>query len=126
MLRRLQCASSPLRIPKKIPWSRSRKSDRIPGLPKTSPCAASFSTWRPVRCEKCGKLHTRLLTERIECLRDLRLPSVPLQTASHLAHEVRGLSRASLPSNMAELARYLIGKTLVRYSWLVYCVNTDG
>jgi DNA-3-methyladenine glycosylase len=37
-----------------------------------------------------------------------------LQTAFHLAHEVRGLSRASLPSDTAELARYLIGKTLVR------------
>ncbi len=39
---------------------------------------------------------------------------IPLQSASHLAHEVRGLSRASLPSDTAELARYLIGKTLVR------------
>jgi DNA-3-methyladenine glycosylase len=39
---------------------------------------------------------------------------IPLQTAFHLAHEVRGLSRASLPSDTAELARYLIGKTLVR------------
>ena len=37
-----------------------------------------------------------------------------MQTAFHLAHEVRGLSRASLPSDTAELARYLIGKTLVR------------
>jgi DNA-3-methyladenine glycosylase len=37
-----------------------------------------------------------------------------LQTAFHLAHEVRPLSRASLPSDTAELARYLIGKTLVR------------
>jgi DNA-3-methyladenine glycosylase len=32
----------------------------------------------------------------------------------HLAHEVQRLSRASLPSNTAELARYLIGKTIVR------------
>src|SRR5580704_13418585 len=39
---------------------------------------------------------------------------IPLQSASHLAHEVRGLSRASLPTDTAELARYLIGKTLVR------------
>jgi DNA-3-methyladenine glycosylase len=31
-----------------------------------------------------------------------------------LAREVRRLSRASLPSDTAELARYLIGKTLVR------------
>jgi DNA-3-methyladenine glycosylase len=38
----------------------------------------------------------------------------PLQTASHLAHKVRRLSRASLPSDTAELARYLIGKTIVR------------
>jgi DNA-3-methyladenine glycosylase len=37
-----------------------------------------------------------------------------LQTAFDLAHEVRRLSRASLPSDTAELARYLIGKTLVR------------
>src|ERR1700678_3655935 len=36
------------------------------------------------------------------------------QTAFHLAHEVRRLSRASLPTDTAELARYLIGKTLVR------------
>jgi DNA-3-methyladenine glycosylase len=38
----------------------------------------------------------------------------PLQTAFHLAREVRRLSRASLPSDTAELARYLIGKTIVR------------
>jgi len=31
-----------------------------------------------------------------------------------VAHEVRPLSRASLPSDTAELARYLIGKTVVR------------
>jgi len=37
-----------------------------------------------------------------------------LQTAIHLAHEVQRLSRASLPRDTAELARYLIGKTLVR------------
>jgi DNA-3-methyladenine glycosylase len=37
-----------------------------------------------------------------------------LQTAFHLAHEVRRLSRASLPSDTVELARYLIGKTIVR------------
>ena len=39
---------------------------------------------------------------------------IPLQSASHLAHEVRRLSRASLPSDAAELAGYLIGKTIVR------------
>src|SRR5271168_4483464 len=39
---------------------------------------------------------------------------IALQTASHLAHEVQRLSRASLPSDTAELARYLIGKTIVR------------
>ena len=38
----------------------------------------------------------------------------PLRTTPHLAYEVRRLSRASLPSDTAELARYLIGKTLVR------------
>jgi DNA-3-methyladenine glycosylase len=37
-----------------------------------------------------------------------------LQTAFNLAHKVRRLSRASLPSETAELARYLIGKTIVR------------
>ena len=37
-----------------------------------------------------------------------------MQTAFHLAHEVRRLSRASLPSGTAELAGYLIGKTIVR------------
>jgi len=37
-----------------------------------------------------------------------------MQTASPLAHRVQRLSRASLPSDTAELARYLIGKTIVR------------
>ncbi len=37
-----------------------------------------------------------------------------MQTTSHLTHEVRRLSRASLPSDTTELARYLIGKTIVR------------
>ena len=37
-----------------------------------------------------------------------------MQNAFHLAHEVRQLSRVSLPSDTAELARYLIGKTIVR------------
>jgi DNA-3-methyladenine glycosylase len=40
--------------------------------------------------------------------------SARMQTAFHLAHEVQRLSRASLPSDAAELARYLIGKTVVR------------
>ena len=35
-------------------------------------------------------------------------------TVFPLAHEVRRLSRASLPSEAAELARFLIGKTIVR------------
>jgi DNA-3-methyladenine glycosylase len=39
---------------------------------------------------------------------------IPLQTAFRLAHEVRRLSRASLPRDTIELARYLIGKTIVR------------
>ena len=39
---------------------------------------------------------------------------IPLQTAFHLAHKVQRLSRASLPSDTTELARYLIGKTIVR------------
>ena len=37
-----------------------------------------------------------------------------MQTAFDLAREVQRLSRASLPSDAAELARYLIGKTIVR------------
>jgi DNA-3-methyladenine glycosylase len=37
-----------------------------------------------------------------------------LQTTVHLAHEVQRLSRASLPGDTTELARYLIGKTIVR------------
>jgi DNA-3-methyladenine glycosylase len=37
-----------------------------------------------------------------------------MKTAFHFAHEVQRLSRASLPSDTAELARYLIGKTIVR------------
>ena len=37
-----------------------------------------------------------------------------MQTASPLAHEVQRLSRASLPSDTAQLARFLIGKTIVR------------
>ena len=37
-----------------------------------------------------------------------------MQTAFHLAHRVQRLSRASLPSDAAELAKYLIGKTIVR------------
>ncbi len=37
-----------------------------------------------------------------------------MRTASDLAHEVQRLSRASLPSDAAEVARYLIGKTIVR------------
>jgi DNA-3-methyladenine glycosylase len=32
---------------------------------------------------------------------------------AHLAHQVQRLSRAGLPSDTAELARYLIGKTIV-------------
>ena len=37
-----------------------------------------------------------------------------METGLHLAQDVRRLSRASLPSDTAELARYLIGKTVVR------------
>ena len=37
-----------------------------------------------------------------------------MHTARHLAYDVRRLSRASLPVGTAELARYLIGKTIVR------------
>jgi DNA-3-methyladenine glycosylase len=40
--------------------------------------------------------------------------SAPMQTAFDLTYEVQRLSRASLPSDAAELARYLIGKTIVR------------
>jgi DNA-3-methyladenine glycosylase len=37
-----------------------------------------------------------------------------MRTASPLAQKVQRLSRVSLPSDTAELARYLIGKTIVR------------
>ena len=37
-----------------------------------------------------------------------------MHTARHLAYDVRRLSRATLPAGTAELARYLIGKTIVR------------
>jgi DNA-3-methyladenine glycosylase len=37
-----------------------------------------------------------------------------LQSASHPTYKVRRLSRGSLPSDTAELARYLIGKTITR------------
>ena len=39
---------------------------------------------------------------------------IPSETVLRVAREVRPLSRASLPSDTAELARYLIGKTVVR------------
>ena len=48
MRRRLRCDSSLLTTPRKIPGSRSRKSGRIPGLPKMSRCAVSFLTWTRV------------------------------------------------------------------------------
>ena len=41
-------------------------------------------------------------------------PRIAMQTAFHSAHEAQRLSRTSLPSDTAELARYLIGKTIVR------------
>ena len=44
----------------------------------------------------------------------MRHDGVALLTARHPIHAVQPLSRASLPSDTAELARYLIGKTLVR------------
>jgi DNA-3-methyladenine glycosylase len=37
-----------------------------------------------------------------------------LQSASHVAYDVRRLPRAGLPLGTAELARYLVGKTIVR------------
>jgi DNA-3-methyladenine glycosylase len=40
--------------------------------------------------------------------------SIPLRTEVHLDYKIRRLSRASLPSDTAELARFLIGKTIVR------------
>jgi DNA-3-methyladenine glycosylase len=39
---------------------------------------------------------------------------VPLQNVFHPAREIRRLSRANLPTDTAELAEYLIGKTIVR------------
>src|ERR1700691_6096014 len=67
-------------------------------------CGGLYSTWRPVSCGKCSRLQSTPLPER----------TWALQTAVDLAHEVRRLSRRSLPSDTAELARYLIGKTIVR------------
>src|SRR5580658_11162573 len=46
--------------------------------------------------------------------RDTQNEDTSLRTAFHLADEVRRLSRASLPVDTVELARYLIGKTIVR------------
>jgi DNA-3-methyladenine glycosylase len=37
-----------------------------------------------------------------------------LQSVDHVAHDVRRLSRAGLPVDTAELAQYLVGKTIVR------------
>jgi DNA-3-methyladenine glycosylase len=38
-----------------------------------------------------------------------------LQNVDHVAHDVQRLSRAGLPVDTAELAQYLVGKTIVRY-----------
>jgi hypothetical protein len=53
-------ASSPIRTRSKIPGSRSRKSGRIPGLPRTSPCAAAFSTWTRADYGKSKFEHERV------------------------------------------------------------------
>jgi DNA-3-methyladenine glycosylase len=60
--------------------------------------------WRQGSRGKCSQAHNLRPPERIR----------KLHTTSDLAHEVRRLSRAGLPSDTAELARYLIGKTIVR------------
>jgi DNA-3-methyladenine glycosylase len=39
-----------------------------------------------------------------------------METAFYFARQIRGLSRANLPNDTVELARYLIGKTIVRQS----------
>ena len=49
-------------------------------------------------------MHGTLPSERI----------LEFQTAINLAHEARLLSQACVPSDTAELARYPIGKTIVR------------
>ncbi|MGB9434932.1 MAG: DNA-3-methyladenine glycosylase [Candidatus Acidiferrum sp.] len=64
-----------------------------------------FSTWRSASCENCSQLHSGPARQD---------QGIPLQTISHLAHQFRRLSRASLPSDTVELAIYLIGKTVVR------------
>src|ERR1700743_3709542 len=38
----------------------------------------------------------------------------PLKAAAHLEYNIRRLSRADLPGDTEHLARYLIGKTVVR------------
>jgi len=45
---------------------------------------------------------------------EVRQSGIPLRTALRPTREVERLSRASLPIDTAELARYLIGKTIVR------------
>lgn len=82
------------------------------------PYEASFSTLGPVFRWKYRQLRSRLLPERIWACERVRLTErdegIPLEIAFHPVHEVRRLSRASLPGDAAELARYLVGKTIVR------------
>ena len=51
---------------------------------------------------------------RINRARQTNYQGGPLHTGVHVTHDVTRLSRASLPVDTAELARYLIGKTIVR------------
>jgi DNA-3-methyladenine glycosylase len=60
--------------------------------------------WTPFRCGKSSQWQGILPPEGIWSL----------QTAFQRTHQVGRISRASLPTNTTELARYLIGKTIVR------------
>src|ERR1700722_10871051 len=70
MPRRLQCDSSPIKTQSKTPGSRSRKSDRIPGSLRKSPCAASFSTWTRENYEK-SKCSGKAICHWLVCSSDM-------------------------------------------------------
>jgi hypothetical protein len=62
----------------------------------------------PAKCQFCGKIG---LDQVGPTGKDW---GSQLYTAGHVAHNVRRLSRANLPVDTGDLARYLIGKTIVR------------
>jgi DNA-3-methyladenine glycosylase len=70
----------------------------------------------PARKAAALKGMTRYQNDRSPNLRlaGIQDQGIPLQTALHLVDKVQRLSRTDLPTGTAELARYLIGKTIVR------------